>query len=78
VLWIQHLAHLLPHGEQISPQRVPDALVDSVDGCAAVFALDGGVEVALCAACGARVGLRLRVRDATGQRCAVGGARWVF
>ena len=78
VLRIQHLPHLLPHRQQIPPQRVPDALVDGVDRGAPVFALDGGVEVALRAACRAGVGLRLRVGDAPGERGAVCCARRVF
>lgn len=78
MLGIQHLPHLLPHGEQISAQSIPDALIDGVDGRTSVFAWDGRGEVALGAACGARVGLGLGVGDAAGEGRAVGSLAWVF
>lgn len=40
VLGVQHLAHLGPDGQQVAPQRLPDRLVDRVDGGAAVLAAD--------------------------------------
>ena len=63
VLRPQHLAHLLPDGQQIAAQGLPHGLVERAAGRAAVFARDGGVEVALGVVGGARVGLRLRGGD---------------
>jgi hypothetical protein len=56
VLRPQHLAHLLPDSDQIAAQSIPHGFVQRADGCAAVFAGDCGVEVALGVVCGAGVG----------------------
>jgi len=58
VLRVQHLAHLLPHGDQVARQSRPGGLVDRVLSRAAVFARDGGgqvVAISRCAASRARV-----------------------
>lgn len=59
VLGPQHLAHLLPHGEQVAAQSFPHGLVERADGRAAILARNGGVQVALGVVGGAGVGARL-------------------
>ena len=63
VLRPQHMAHLLPDGQQIAAQGLPHGLVERAAGRTAVLARDSGVEVALGVVGGARVGLRLRGGD---------------
>ena len=63
VLGVQHLAHLLPHGDQIARQGGPDGLVDSVLGRATVLAGNRGCQVVAIAigtaAARARVGFNV-------------------
>lgn len=66
VLRIQHQPHLLPHAQQIPPQRLPHRLVERAERRPAVFAGDRGVEVSLRGAGGALVGVRLRGGDVAG------------
>lgn len=73
VFWVQHLAHLLPHGQQISLQGVPNALIDGVGRRAAILAGDGGVEVALRVVGRAVVLGGLAGGDVASEGCAVGG-----
>lgn len=59
VLGPQHLAHLLPHGEQVAAKCFPHRLIKRADGRTAVLAWDGRIQVALGVVGGARVGAGL-------------------
>lgn len=59
VLGPQHLAHLLPHSEQVAAKCFPNGFVERAHGRAAVLAWNGGVQVALGIVGRARVGAGL-------------------
>ena len=72
VLGPQHLAHLLPHGQQVARDGFPHRFVDSVGWRPAVFAGDRAREVGLRDV--GRLGALLRIAAAAaGPRAEVAG-----